>query len=141
MTANQPTTDHAVETPHELLVTRTFIAQHYLTVPDPGPEGEVHSHRFGLEVCFAGPHLDEYGYLVDIDAVEAALDDIEARYGDALLNEQPAFEGLNPSIEHFARVIGDRLADTLDAPAATRLTVRVWEDDLARASHERILDS
>jgi 6-pyruvoyltetrahydropterin/6-carboxytetrahydropterin synthase len=140
MTATGPDSD-AIDRPHELLVTRTLIAQHYLTVPDPGPEGEPHSHEFSFEVVFRGPTLNEYGYLVDIDAVEAALDDVEARYRDTLLNDLPEFEGLNPSIEHFARIVGDRIADALPTPHPTRLTVRVWEDDLARASHTRALDS
>jgi 6-pyruvoyltetrahydropterin/6-carboxytetrahydropterin synthase len=124
---------------YRLSVSRDFVAQHFLTVPNPGPEGEVHSHHFEAEVRFEGPDLTEYGYLVDIDAVDAALDALEARYRDALLNDLPEFAGLNPSVEHFARVFGDRLVDRLDPAAATRLRVRVWEDETAWASHERAL--
>jgi 6-pyruvoyltetrahydropterin/6-carboxytetrahydropterin synthase len=130
----------ATDTKYRLTVRRTFIAQHFLTVPDPGPEGEVHSHEFTAEVEFAGPELGEYGYLVDIDAVEAAIDDIEDRYRDALLNDLPEFGDANPSLERFARLFGDRLADALDDTTPTRLTVRMWEDDLAWASHERVLE-
>jgi 6-pyruvoyltetrahydropterin/6-carboxytetrahydropterin synthase len=125
--------------PHRLTVRRQFIAQHYLTVPDPGPEGEVHSHEFTAEVEFAAPELGEYGYLVDIDAVESILDDLEARYADAVLNDLPEFEGENPSVERFATYFGDRLAEALSDPTPTRLVVRMWEDDLAWASHERRL--
>lgn len=127
--------DHA----YRLRVEREFVAQHFLTIPDPGPEGEVHSHRFRLELRFAGGALDEYGYLVDIDRVDDLLDDVESRYSDALLNDLPEFEGRNPSVEHFARLVGDRIADALDDPNPDRLTVRIWEDDLAWASHERAL--
>jgi 6-pyruvoyltetrahydropterin/6-carboxytetrahydropterin synthase len=128
------------DTPYELRVGRELIAQHFLTVPDPGPEGEIHSHRFTVELRFAGPVLNEYGYLVDIDAVRTTLDRLEARYGDAVLNDLPEFEGVNPSVEQFARLVGDRVADDLDGVAATRLTVRIWEDDDAWASHTRALD-
>ncbi|QCC49307.1 6-pyruvoyl trahydropterin synthase family protein [Halobellus limi] len=124
---------------YELTVTRSFIAQHYLTVPDPGPEGVVHSHQFTVELRFSGPTLGEYGYLVDIDAVDALLDDLEARYRDALLNDLPEFEGLNPSIEHFARLFGDRVVEALADPNPTGLTVRIWEDDVSWASHSRRL--
>ena len=31
-----------------------FIAQHYLTVPDPGPEGEIHSHHYEAELTLEG---------------------------------------------------------------------------------------
>ena len=125
---------------YELTVSREFIAQHYLTVPDPGPEGEVNSHHFTVELRFSGPELGEYGYLVDIDAVESLLDDLEDRYRDTLLNDLPEFEGLNPSIEHFSRVFGDRVEDALSEPTPMRLTVRIWEDDTSWASHTRRLD-
>ncbi|WP_049985972.1 6-pyruvoyl trahydropterin synthase family protein [Halobellus rufus] len=125
---------------YELTVTRDFIAQHFLTVPDPGPEGDVHSHHFTTEVRFTGDELGDYGYLVDIDAVEAVLDALEARYRDALLNDLPEFEDLNPSIEHFARLFGDRVEDRLSDPTPTGLTVRIWEDDVSWASHSRRLD-
>ncbi|MFB6173299.1 MAG: 6-pyruvoyl tetrahydropterin synthase family protein [Halobacteriales archaeon] len=128
-------TDHS----YELTVTREFIAQHFLTVLDPGPEGEVHSHHFTVELRFGGDDLGAYGYLVDIDTVEAVLDDLEARYRDALLNDLPEFEGLNPSVEHFARLFGDRVADALGDPTPDAMTVRIWEDDLAWASHRREL--
>jgi len=127
--------------PYQLTVTRELVAQHYLTVPNPEPpEGEVHSHQFTVEVRFAGPELGEYGYLVDIDAVESILDELEERYRDALLNDLPEFEGLNPSVEHFARLFGDRVADAMTDANPTALVVRIWEDDSAWASHRRVLD-
>ena len=130
----------ATDGTYELTVTREFIAQHFLTVPDPGPEGEVHSHHFTVELRFAGPELGEYGYLVDIDAVDDILDSLADRYRDTLLNDLPEFEGLNPSIEHFSRLFGDRVADALSNPTPTRLTVRIWEDDTSWASHTRRLE-
>ncbi|MFC7097266.1 6-pyruvoyl trahydropterin synthase family protein [Halobaculum marinum] len=117
-------------------VTRQFVAQHYLTVPDPGPEGDLHSHVFAVEATFAGPSLNEYNYLVDIDDVRAALDDAEARYRDATLNELAEFDGYNPSVERFARVLHERIAPAAaDGPADT-LRVTVWEDDEAAAGYE-----
>jgi 6-pyruvoyltetrahydropterin/6-carboxytetrahydropterin synthase len=133
------TTD--IDRPHELTVTRDFIAQHFLTVPDPGPEGEVHSHHFTIEARFAGPSLDEYGYLLDIDDVNSVLDDLEARYRDTLLNDLPEFNGKNPSVERFARLFGDRLETALEDTAATELAVCIWEDESAWASHRRMLDA
>jgi 6-pyruvoyltetrahydropterin/6-carboxytetrahydropterin synthase len=125
---------------YELTVTREFVAQHFLTVPDPGPEGVPHSHHFTVEVRFGGPELGEYGYLVDIDDVQAILDELEDRYRDALLNDLPEFEGLNPSVEHFARLFGDRVADALENPSPEHLQIRLWEDDVSWASHARALE-
>ncbi|MEZ3163114.1 6-carboxytetrahydropterin synthase [Halorubrum sp. RMP-47] len=121
---------------HGLMVKREFIAQHYLTVPDPEPpEGDVHSHRFTVEVEFAADSLAEYGYLVNINQVESLLDDIEARYRDTLLNDLSEFDGRNPSVEHFARIVCERFCEDLDDDNPDEVTVRIWEDDLAWASY------
>jgi 6-pyruvoyltetrahydropterin/6-carboxytetrahydropterin synthase len=119
---------------YTVTVVRSLIAQHFLTVPDPGPEGELHSHHFRAEVELAGDELNEYDYLVDIDEVEVALDAIEARYADETLNALPEFEGYNPSVERFARVVHERIADGIDATGVDRLTVTMWEDDVASAA-------
>ncbi|QZP36497.1 6-pyruvoyl trahydropterin synthase family protein [Halobaculum magnesiiphilum] len=117
-------------------VTRRFVAQHFLTVPDPGAEGDLHSHVFSVEATFAGPSLNEYDYLVDIDDVRAALDGVEDRYRDATLNDLPEFEGYNPSVERFARVVHERLAPAAAGDPAETLRVTVWEDDEAAAGYE-----
>lgn len=134
MTDPAPTPNYA----HELAVTREFIAQHVLTVPDPEPpEDEIHSHHFTVEIHLAGNSLGEFDYLVDITELDAICDDLEARYRDTLLNDLPEFEGHNPSIEHFARVIGDRVDSELSDDNPDSLRIRVWEDDTAWASHAR----
>lgn len=122
---------------YTVTVSRDFVAQHFLTVPDPGPEGEVHSHHYELAVECTGPGLNEYGYLLDIDDLTAALEGVEARYRDELLNDLEEFEGLNPSVEHFSRIVADRLASDLDAPEVETLRVRLHEDDVAWAAYER----
>lgn len=124
---------------YTVAVSTDFVAQHFLTVPDPGPEGEIHSHHYELEVRCRGPELNEYGYLLDIDELTAAVDAVEERYRDELLNDREAFEGLNPSVEHFARIVADRLAADLDSPGVETLTVRLHEDEIAWASYERSL--
>lgn len=124
---------------YELAVARDFVARHYLTVPEPGPEGEPHAHDYRVEVRFSGPDLNEFGYLVDIDAVDDGLDRLLDRYEDALLNDLPEFDGQNPSVERFAARVGDRLVEALDTTTPTALAVRLWEDADAWASHERPL--
>ena len=59
---------------YTLRVARDFVAQHYLTVPDCGPENEWHSHHFEIELILEGPSLNEHGYLVDIVEVEDLLE-------------------------------------------------------------------
>jgi 6-pyruvoyltetrahydropterin/6-carboxytetrahydropterin synthase len=122
---------------YTVTVERDFVAQHFLTVPDPGPEGELHSHHYTATVKLGGEELNEYGYLADIDALGAELDAAVERYRDATLNDLPEFEGLNPSVEQFARLFGQQFWEGLDAPTVETLSVELQEDDVARASHER----
>ena len=133
-------TDPHTDYPHELSVKRSLIAQHVLTVPEPEPpEDEVHSHRFTVEIQLAGPDLGEYDYLVDITEVERIFEGLIERYRDSLLNDLPEFEGHNPSIERFSRVIADRVAERLTDDTPDQLRVTVWEDETAWARYTRTL--
>lgn len=120
---------------YELKVGRDFVAQHYLTVPDSGPENEWHSHHFQIDVLLKGEDLNECGYLVDITVLESALDELVDRYRDATLNDLPEFEGLNPSIEHFSRIFCTELRDYVPMDRIDGLTVKIWEDEDAWASY------
>lgn len=120
---------------YELMVRRDFVAQHFLTVPNCGPENEWHSHHFELEVLLQGASLNKHGYLVDIDEVKEALGAIVDRYQDTTLNDLPEFDGLNPSIEHFARIVCVSLQDQISTQTLDGLQVKIWEDDEAWASY------
>lgn len=120
---------------YTLQVNTDLVAQHYLTTPDCGPENEWHSHHFDIEVRLSGPELNENGYLIDIVEVEEFLDEVVNRYEDATLNDLPEFEGLNPSVEHFARILCTSLEEFLATSRLDELAVRVWEDDHACASY------
>lgn len=124
---------------YSVSVSRSLVAQHYLTVPDPGPEGDRHSHQFTVEATFRGPELDEFQYLVDIDELDEAMDAVANVYRDRTLNDLQAFEGANPSAERFARAFGDRLLERLEPATATELRIEIEEDDVARVAHERRL--
>lgn len=124
---------------YSVAVSRSIVAQHYLTVPDPGPEGELHSHTFTVEATFQGPELDEYGYLVDIDAVSAAMDATADSLRDETLNDLPEFAGQNPSAEHLGQVFADRLLDHVAPETATELEISVREDDVATVGYRTAL--
>jgi 6-pyruvoyltetrahydropterin/6-carboxytetrahydropterin synthase len=124
---------------YSVTVRTDFIAQHYLIGGDWGPENERNSHHYVVELQLDGTRLDEHGYLVDIVQVESALREVRAAYADRLLNDLPEFEGLNPSIEHFARIVCERLAKALAAPNLSGIGVRLWENELASASYRQSL--
>ena len=119
---------------YTLAVRRFFVARHFLVGGDWGKENQLHSHHYQVEVRLEGQVLNQHGYLVDIVALEAHLDDLVANYRDQTLNELPEFAGLNPSIEHFARLLCQELLSRLKDPLHA-VTVKVWEDDLAWAAY------
>src|SRR5687768_13202058 len=94
-------------------VVREFVAQHVILAGSGGPENVWHSHAYRVEVQLEGETLDERGYLADIAEVEARLDAIVARYRDRTLNELPELAGLNPSLEHVARVTCETLLSAI----------------------------
>jgi len=119
---------------YELSIQRDFIAQHYLIGGDWGAENQLHSHHYNLEVRIRGPELNEHGYLLDIVDFSEHLEAVVGQYQDRTLNDLPEFEGLNPSIEHFTRVIFQALEDHITEPSQHML-VRIWEDDIGWASY------
>jgi 6-pyruvoyltetrahydropterin/6-carboxytetrahydropterin synthase len=121
---------------YTVAVKRDFIAQHYLIGGDWGAENELHAHHYQIELQLHGGQLDRHGYLVDIVEIEDALDALVARYRDQVINELPEFAGLNPSIEHFSRIICQALAAHIQAQNILSLTVRLWENQIAWASYQ-----
>lgn len=122
---------------YTLAVQRDFVAQHFLIGGDWGAENFWHSHHYRLEVQLETDTLDQHGYCVDIVAVEKNLEAIVAYYKDKTLNDLPEFAGLNPSIEHFCRIVCETLAQKLQASNLQAITVKIWENQIAWASYRR----
>lgn len=120
---------------YQVAVKRKFDAQHFLIGGDWGAENRLHSHHYVVELRLEGAELDRHGYLVDIVDIETHLDALVAAYRFKTLNELPPFEGLNPSIEHFSRILAQELSLRIRAENITALTVRLWENEIAWASY------
>jgi 6-pyruvoyltetrahydropterin/6-carboxytetrahydropterin synthase len=120
---------------YTLGVKREFIARHFLIGGDWGPENFPNSHHYVLELQLEGKELDQYGYLVDIVDVEKNLDEIVNYYKEQMLNDKPEFAGLNPSIEHFSRILATSLSERIKAKNITALKVVLWENESAWASY------
>lgn len=124
---------------YTVAVKRDFVGQHFLIGGDWGPENDWHSHHYYVEVQLEGKTLDKHGYLVDIVDIEAQLEKIVAYYKDKTLNDLPEFEGLNPSIEHFSRILCLTLAERIQADTLSFVTVKLWENEIAWASYRHQL--
>lgn len=122
---------------YTVAVNRDFVAQHFLIGGDWGAENELHSHHYRVEVQLQGPSLDKHGYLVDIVDIETHLEGLVAYYRDKTLNNLPEFEGLNPSIEHFSRILCQALSDRIRAPNLSIITLKIWENEIAWAAYRQ----
>ncbi len=120
---------------YQLCIQRQFEAFHYLVGGDWGEENELHPHRYRVEVVLEGSQLDEHGYLVDILNLETRLQMLIDRYRGETLNALPGFQGLNPSLEHFSRILCHELSAGLKAPNIHALLLRLWESDSAWAAY------
>jgi 6-pyruvoyltetrahydropterin/6-carboxytetrahydropterin synthase len=120
---------------YSLAIRRDFIAQHYLIGGDWGAENKLHSHHYQIEAQIEGEHLDRHGYLIDILDLEATLDRLVRRFRDQTLNDQPEFADLNPSLEHFCRILCQRLAEHIQAENITLVSVKLWENEIAWAAY------
>jgi 6-pyruvoyltetrahydropterin/6-carboxytetrahydropterin synthase len=56
-----------------------------------------------------------------------------------MLNQLAEFDGLNPSLEHFARIISDSISEKTQTQNLTSLTVKIWENDIAWAAYTKDL--
>lgn len=124
---------------YAVAVRRNFIANHFLTGGDWGSENEPHAHHYVVEIKFDGPELEQHGYLLDICEIESALDALVEEYRDKTLNRLAVFEGLNPSLEHFARIIWHTISDQLRLPNLKSMTVKIWENEIAWAAYTKEL--
>lgn len=120
---------------YTLGVRRDFIARHFLIGGDWGPENYPNSHHYILELQLEGSELDQHGYLCDIMDVEKHLDEIVNYYKEQMLNDKPEFEGLNPSIEHFARILATSLSERIKEKNISALKVVLWENESAWAAY------
>jgi len=112
---------------YQLAITRDFIARHYLTGGDWGAENQEHSHHYRVEILVSGKTLDQHGYLIDIVELEEALNGIIDIFRECTLNDLEPFRGLNPSLEHFARIFSEMLSVKLPLDDRS-LVVKLWEN-------------
>lgn len=124
----------------EVTVIRSFSAAH--TLREIGGKCEsLHGHNFRVEVTVAGASLNSEGLLVDFRLLKRWTDETLDMLDHKHLNEIEPFFGINPSSEHLAKWIHDRLAARIDDGRVRISRVAVWESEDARATYTRETDN
>jgi 6-pyruvoyltetrahydropterin/6-carboxytetrahydropterin synthase len=115
-------------TVYEVGVSKSLVAWHVM--PDmEGPEGELHSHDYRLDIVVSRAELDERGMVCDIDLLEGALEKVVDVVAGKNLEIIQSPDAGPVTVEVFARWVHDELGSLL--PIGADLSVRVWESPLA----------
>jgi 6-pyruvoyl-tetrahydropterin synthase len=111
-----------------------------------GPAQRLHGATYVVDATFRRRNLDADGIVVDIGRATEELRAVLADLNYRNLYDEPAFAGMNTSTEALARVIADRLAESVQggglgdaARELDGLEVTLHESHVAWASYERAL--
>src|SRR5438046_4010523 len=120
-----------------MMVAHSFVGEVF------GPARRLHGATYVVDVEFRRPEVDANGIVVDIGRATRALNTILESLGFRNLDEEPEFQGRNPTTEFLARVIFDRISRAIEAgdvgPGASLIeSVRVTlhESHIASASFD-----
>ncbi|PKQ17400.1 MAG: 6-carboxytetrahydropterin synthase QueD [Actinobacteria bacterium HGW-Actinobacteria-7] len=115
---------------YELTVKGHFDAAHHL-YGYPGECRNLHGHTWDVEVTVAGSELDEIGIVYDFKTLKEDLSSVLSQYDHVLINDVTPFDALSPTAENLARVICEKLQETVDSRVRV-VEVVVWESPIAR---------
>ncbi len=124
---------------YDLTIELDFEAAHQLR-DYSGPCARLHGHNYRLEVTVAGTKLDERGLLRDFRDLQAVCASVVAPLDHRLLNDIPPFDELNPTSEHLARVLFERLSEALNDGVIRVHQVRLWETPAAAVTYRGATD-
>lgn len=113
---------------YEVGLSKTFVAWHVMPGAD-GPEGELHTHDYRLEVVVSRDALDERGMVCDLDVLEVALDKIVGVVDGQNLDVIRPADADAVTVEVLSRWAHGALCAELATPVD--LAVRVWESPVA----------
>jgi len=105
-----------------------FAAAHRLHGYD-GDCARLHGHNWKVEVMVEGEQLDEVGMVIDFKEIKRHAKAVVAELDHTYLNDHPAFQDHNPTAEHIAAFLFERLAKRIDTPQRRVSAVTVWENE------------
>ena len=115
---------------YEAGIVASFDAQHTMHGME-GPEGVLHSHDYRIEVTASRSELDDAGMVVDLDVLQAAIDDLVGRVkGRDLDDIVVPRTSESVTVEAFSRWIHSEIERAV-GPGVERLHVRTWENENA----------
>ena len=119
---------------YEILIKGDFSSAHNLR----GYKGKceaLHGHSWKVEARFEKEDLNDIGISVDFVVLKARLKDILKKLDHAYLNKLDVFRKQNPSAENIARIIYQKLKDSVKEKGLMLKSVSVWESESSCATY------
>jgi 6-pyruvoyl-tetrahydropterin synthase len=131
---------------YSLTVREHFMIAHSFKGAVFGPAQALHGATYLVDMEMRRPELDNDGLVVDIGLASQSLAAILAKLNFQNLDELPEFSGKNTTTEFLAKVIFDRVAESIRdgefgeaAAGLTSLKVTLHESHIAWAAFEGAL--
>jgi 6-pyruvoyltetrahydropterin/6-carboxytetrahydropterin synthase len=96
-----------------------------------GPEGQLHTHDYRVELVVESSRLRGKGWVCDLDLLSAALGAVIGRVADKDLEAIRPEDAEAVTVEVFARWLHDELSQVVWDAGGEVLGVRVWETPIA----------
>ncbi|MDO8603441.1 MAG: 6-carboxytetrahydropterin synthase [Candidatus Omnitrophota bacterium] len=119
---------------YEILIKGDFSSAHNLR----GYKGRceaLHGHSWKVEARFEKEGLNDIGISVDFVILKTRLGDVLKKLDHAYLNELDIFKKQNPSAENIARIIYQKLKDSVKEKDLVLKSVSVWESETSCATY------
>ena len=111
-----------------------------------GPAQRLHGATYVVDATFRRDDLDADNIVVDIGRATEELHAVLSTLSYRNLDDEPDFAGLTTTTEVLARIVADRLADSVHAGAfgeagrgLAGIAVTLHESHIAWATYERAL--
>ena len=108
-----------------------------------GPAQRLHGATYVVDATFRRPDLDPDGIVVDIGRATERLHELVSALTHRNLDDEPEFAGVNTTTEVLARVLADRLRDSVaagilgeHARGLSAIAVTLHESHVAWVSYE-----
>ena len=116
---------------YELTVESQFDAAHNLRGYDGSCEN-LHGHTYRVQVFLIGSQLNNLGFVVDFKILKGVLAEAISHFDHHYLNELPEFQDVNPTAEHVARLIFEKMRASVGEIVSK---VQVWETPTSSAAY------
>jgi len=115
---------------YETGLSRSFVAWHVFPGMD-GPEGQLHSHDYRVEVVVSRERLDDRGLVCDLDLLQETMDKVVSAIDDKDLDLVRPPDSEAVTVELLAGWFHSELSGLIAGEGLDLLAVRVWESQVA----------